>query len=93
MPEQPKRTDFFRPARPSPRLLELRLKRGTYKYELEGLYKQCSGCKEFWPADSDFFYIKHGAQGDGLQNYCRACLLEAKATNRTQQQIEVEAHP
>jgi hypothetical protein len=40
--------------------------------------KQCARCKEWWPADTEFFYRK----GDGLHSYCRACFLERRGELR-----------
>ena len=37
--------------------------------------KQCARCKEFWPADSDFFYKSHKSS-DGLHSWCKACCTE-----------------
>jgi RNase P subunit RPR2 len=42
------------------------------------LEKYCSGCQEWWPADTEFFY----SAGDGkLGNICKACYLEKRYPN------------
>lgn len=46
------------------------IKKGKYQMTTLGLEKQCSHCKDFWPADSEFFYP---AKGKGLHCYCKAC--------------------
>lgn len=37
--------------------------------------KFCRKCKEWWPADTEFFY-SNKSQPDGLYRYCIACYLE-----------------
>lgn len=37
-----------------------------------GLELRCARCKEYWPADPEYFHKK----GDGLHSYCRACVSE-----------------
>ncbi|KUJ73909.1 hypothetical protein AVO42_00365 [Thiomicrospira sp. XS5] len=46
------------------------IEKGKYQMTNLGLEKQCSHCKEFWPADSEFFYPQ---KGKGLHCYCKAC--------------------
>ena len=43
--------------------------------------KQCGACREFWPADAEFFYLNKFT-ADGLQYRCKACCSE----NRTKAQ-------
>ncbi len=61
----------------SQRLLDIGLASGRYQYEDGELQKRCSACREYWPADSEFF---HGcsANPDGLHNYCRACYCDQR---------------
>lgn len=59
----------------SPELLARRLLSGLFRMEDDGLYKRCSRCKDYWPADSEFFYSNHGTP-DGLNPWCKACYLE-----------------
>jgi hypothetical protein len=62
-------------AAPSDVLLEKRLKNGGYRIdEDEQLHKRCSRCREYWPADTEFFYTKKGT--DGLHDWCKACYQE-----------------
>lgn len=56
---------------PSEKLKAKRLKSGTYREGDDGLEKRCSLCREYWPADSEFFYASR-AQPDGLNSYCKA---------------------
>lgn len=61
-------------AQPSVKILALRLKSGIYKMEPDGLYKRCARCKDYWPADSEFFYAAQSP--DGLNSWCKACYIE-----------------
>ncbi|MFA5824781.1 MAG: hypothetical protein WC825_02280 [Gallionellaceae bacterium] len=62
-------------AAPSERLKALRFKRGTYRLGEDGeLEKRCTKCREYWPADSEFFYA--ASTGDGLNDCCKACYIE-----------------
>lgn len=57
-------------------LLTKRLKNGRCKFDEFGtLEKFCSRCKEYWPADTEFFYAT-SSSSDGLHNWCMACYLE-----------------
>ena len=49
----------------------------TIEETIEETYKekQCVRCKEFWPADSEFFYKCH-TNSDGLHSWCKACCTE-----------------
>lgn len=40
-----------------------------------GLEKRCSRCRDYWPADSEFFSA-NATRPDGLMHYCKACYLE-----------------
>lgn len=39
------------------------------------LEKRCGRCKQFLPADSEFFY-QHKREPDGLYDWCKACYVE-----------------
>lgn len=68
--------DLIKPAAPSASLMALRLRKQVYRLSDEGdLEKRCSRCKEYWPADSEFFYSNSG-KGDGLSEHCKACYIE-----------------
>jgi hypothetical protein len=59
-------------------LLAKRLHNGIYRFDEDGeLEKRCSTCREYWPADSDFFYTHH-AEPDGLHSLCRDCHLQSR---------------
>lgn len=45
-----------------------RIRRATIQTEL-GTEIQCAQCKEFWPADGDFFFLSRGAP----HSWCKAC--------------------
>lgn len=64
-------------ATPSRSALERRLKEGRYRQSDGQLEKRCCACGEYWPADSEFFYL-HKNGPDGLRNCCKACQNEAK---------------
>ena len=54
----------------SPLVRAKRLKRGTYRLDEDGmLEKRCGKCREYWPADTEFFYAQCGE----LSSYCRSC--------------------
>jgi len=59
-------------AAPSRSALERRLKDGRYQQSDGQLEKRCCACKEYWPADTEFFY-RHRGGADGLSDYCKAC--------------------
>lgn len=62
-------------AKPTPKLLDSRLKRGVYAYFDGELHKRCSKCREYWPADSQFFYAS-ASKDDGLICWCKACYID-----------------
>lgn len=66
-------------AMPSETMLRKRLVNGVYRQEECGLFKRCSRCKEYWPADSEFFYSVKS--GDGLNQWCKACYQEWRYPN------------
>jgi hypothetical protein len=67
-------------ASPPAELLEKRFRKGVYRMELDGMYKRCSRCKDYWPADSEFFY-KTKSSKDGLIDWCKACYQEWRWPN------------
>ncbi|WP_336726234.1 hypothetical protein [Achromobacter ruhlandii] len=52
------------------------------KIETElGTEIQCSRCKDFWPADGEFFYTARGK----LHTWCKACYLsDEKVIQKTE---------
>lgn len=74
-------------------LLEQRLASGKYRYDPDlGLEKRCSACKEYLPADSEFFFA--GRDRDGLHCQCKVCNDESRhrsARLRRQQQQSATA--
>lgn len=54
---------------------ERRNTRPTRQTEL-GTEVQCSKCKEFWPADSEFFYMKEGKP----HSWCKDCYTNDEKT-------------
>ncbi|TCS35830.1 hypothetical protein EDC30_109129 [Paucimonas lemoignei] len=66
-------------ANPTDDVLARRLKKGIYRYEDDELYKRCSRCKDYWPADTEFFYQVKG--DDGLNQWCKACYQEWRYPN------------
>lgn len=65
----------------APTLLSKRLRSGKCRFDEFGtLEKQCSRCKEYWPADTEFFYAT-SSTGDGLHNWCMACYIENRYPN------------
>lgn len=72
----------------SPKTLARLLKRGRYRRDDDGvLEKKCSGCRDYWPADTEFFFSSGGC--DGLSTYCKACYIERRYPNgRTKAVLE-----
>jgi hypothetical protein len=56
------------------------LANGTLDYDEteDQLIKRCSTCRDYWPADSEFFYTA-GNTPDRLHSMCKACYLERRA--------------
>ena len=48
------------------------LQTGRYTMTGIGLERRCTRCKEYWPADTEFFYFQPSACG-GLNCYCHDC--------------------
>jgi hypothetical protein len=70
----------YKQAKPDEITLVRRLKRGVYTYVDSELYKRCSRCKEYWPADTEFFFSS-AAEPDGLIACCKACYIEWRYPN------------
>jgi hypothetical protein len=51
----------------------------------EGTEKLCTGCKEWWPADPEFFYAD-ASDATGLFYRCKACYEEWKQARRAKAQ-------
>ena len=54
--------------------------------------KRCSGCKEWWPADLEFFYPSKGNPA-GLSNWCHACYSEWRNAKRRAARTEASDAP
>lgn len=52
-----------------------RLKSGKARFSEVGREILCSPCKEYWPADTEFFHSVP-SQKDGLNGWCKACYAE-----------------
>ena len=48
------------------------LKSGLFRYEGDELNKRCPCCREYWPADTEFYNLCAG-RGDGLSLWCKDC--------------------
>lgn len=56
-------------------LLAKRLKSGVFHIDENGdIEKRCSKCRDYWPADTEFFYATKVR--DGLTDWCKACYVE-----------------
>lgn len=67
----------YKPAHPTAQLLARRLANGKYRYDEHGqLERRCSCCKEYWPADTQFFTVHK--DGDGLHSTCKACRADTR---------------
>lgn len=61
-----------------------KLRRASIQTEL-GIEIQCSQCKEFWPADGDFFFLSRGVP----HSWCKACYQNhPKAAERKRRWVE-----
>ncbi len=62
--------------------IEHRIKQGKMRLDAAGLEKQCTRCKEWWPADSAFFFVILQNLGRKsrtvIHAWCRACHYEAR---------------
>lgn len=61
----------------TPEMMIVRFINGTYDVDEESgeLLKRCSACREYWSADSEFFFPGRNYD-DGLHCMCKACYLE-----------------
>ena len=91
MKHESQATDVLIVACPPPALLARRLRNGRLRYDEHGaLEKLCTGCNEYWPADSEFFYASSSV-ADGLGARCKACYLENRYPNgRSSQKTATE---
>ena len=64
----------------APSLYAKRIKCGLYREDAAGLEKRCSRCREYWPADSEFFPTSN--RSDGLHDWCKACHSEYRTTKK-----------
>lgn len=65
----------------SPRLIAKRLLGGYFRFdEMGALEKRCAKCREYWPADDEFFFSGVGYI-DRLHCYCKACYIEKRWPN------------
>jgi hypothetical protein len=60
---------------PTPTVRAKRLANGVYQEGEEGLEKRCGKCRDYWPADTEFFYSAR-SEKDGLNSWCKACYVE-----------------
>lgn len=73
----------YKPAAPTADKFSAGLATGKYQIQDGDLYKRCSGCQDYWPADTEFFFAKK--DGDGIDNTCRACYMERRYPNGRQE--------
>lgn len=66
-------------AKPSAEMLQRRLKSKIYCFEDALLMKRCARCRDYWPADTEFFYSVK--VGDGINTWCKACYQEWRYPN------------
>lgn len=70
----------------SPRLVAMRIASGKYRFDEHGdLEKRCADCKDYWPADSEFFFT--GTYSDRLSTYCKACYIARRWPNGRPKQV------
>lgn len=58
-------------------LYQKRLANGIYRIEAGELEKRCAKCREYWPADNEFFHSQN--RDDGLHTWCKACCADSQA--------------
>jgi hypothetical protein len=46
-----------------------------------GRERRCSRCRQWWPADTEFFTVQP-TQAGGLHSWCKACAAEVKSHHR-----------
>lgn len=79
---------YFSPAFQA-KQLERRLTKGGYRMIDGELEKRCPACKEWWPADTEFFFPLR--QGGDLHSSCKACYLLARYPERYPDQVRGQA--
>lgn len=66
-----------------PELLARRLATGYYQVnEDDDIEKRCSHCRDYWPADTQFFN-RNVKEQDGLHCMCRDCQKQSTERSRT----------
>lgn len=65
---------------PSASLRAKRLTSGKYQLTVIGLEKHCPRCRDYWPADTEFWF--GSKTSDGLFSWCRACYCEFRWPER-----------
>lgn len=80
----------YKQANPDDHILARRIKRGVYAFFDAELHKRCLVCKEYWPADTEFFYNSEAHQ-DGIGDTCRACSCEQRQYHRSKPQNRLVA--
>lgn len=68
-------------------LTAMRVRSGKVIFSAVGREKNCAKCKEYWPADNEFFHT-NPSRSDGLQQWCKACYAEWQRNNRLKKQEE-----
>lgn len=60
------------------------LANGRYQFDEDGeLEKRCSKCREYWPADTEFYFAFAGCtHRDGLHCMCKSCVNESRKAPR-----------
>jgi hypothetical protein len=77
MPEKQNRKQaYFSPVWPE-KLTMFRVKHSKVIFTDIGREIMCPRCKEYWPADNEFFYSQPSATG-GISSWCKCCYLEWK---------------
>lgn len=67
----------------TPEQLEKGLASGLYRYDDVGeLERRCSCCRDYWPADPEFFFRNPQRSSDGLHGWCKACHQQASLSKR-----------
>ncbi len=73
----------------SPQQVAVELGRGRMQISSIGLERRCSACKEYWPADTEFFYAAIG-RSEGLSWWCKACYRDWKARHQAQRHARLQ---
>lgn len=62
----------------TPAQIARRLETGTLRYADAQLEKRCSRCREYLPADTEFFMTTHQGQRLDLHTWCKCCYAERR---------------